>query len=237
MDGDGFFEYRCVSEAPLKNQVWKDSAQAIVYPDGSQVPDPIAVCDVQGFAYMSFMRVAGLCWWFGEKSQALSLFRRARELKRRFNDAFWMSDPGTSRSGWTARGDTSPRSRPTPVTCWRPGSSTPRWWNRPRGGCSRATCSRAGDPFSVRGRSRVQPLRVRARQRLARRARELRARVCALRPDRTRQCGGSRADGGRGLVGAPAAAGSVEWSRPRRGLSLPGALPPAAGRRRGRRRR
>ncbi len=92
LDGDGFFEYRSVSDARLKNQGWKDSAQAIVYPDGSQVPDPIAVCDVQGFAYMSFLRAAELSWWFGEKSRAAALFRRARLLKQRFNEAFWMAD-------------------------------------------------------------------------------------------------------------------------------------------------
>lgn len=90
LDGDGFFEYRSVSEAPLKNQGWKDSAQAIVYPDGSQVPDPIAVCDLQGFAYMSFLRAAELSWWFGEKSRAVTLFRRAHLLKQRFNELFWM---------------------------------------------------------------------------------------------------------------------------------------------------
>jgi glycogen debranching enzyme len=94
MDGDGFFEYRSVSQAAVKNQGWKDAAQAIVYADGSQVPDPIAVCDAQGFAYMSFVRAAGLSWWLGEQAQASALFRRARELKRRFNDAFWMPDAG-----------------------------------------------------------------------------------------------------------------------------------------------
>jgi glycogen debranching enzyme len=94
LDGDGFYEYRTRSEAPLKNQGWKDSGEAIVYPDGTQVPDPIAVCDAQGFAYMSQIRMAELLWWLGDRSKAAGLFKRAQEFKRRFNERFWLPDQG-----------------------------------------------------------------------------------------------------------------------------------------------
>jgi glycogen debranching enzyme len=33
-------------------------------------------------------------WWFGEKDAAKRLYRDATELRKRFNDAFWMEDEG-----------------------------------------------------------------------------------------------------------------------------------------------
>jgi len=47
-DGDGFVEYVTRSQQGLRNQGWKDSGDSIVYPDGSQVDPPIALCEVQG---------------------------------------------------------------------------------------------------------------------------------------------------------------------------------------------
>jgi len=43
-DGDGFVEYVTRSQQGLRNQGWKDSGDSIVYPDGSQVDPPIALC-------------------------------------------------------------------------------------------------------------------------------------------------------------------------------------------------
>ena len=41
IDGDGFYEYRTLAgKKGLKNQGWKDSGQAILYPDGSLRPRP-----------------------------------------------------------------------------------------------------------------------------------------------------------------------------------------------------
>lgn len=92
LDGDGFYEYRTRSEQGEKNQGWKDSGDAIVYPDGTQVPDPLGTCEMQGFAYASKMLFAELLVWLGELEEARRLFEGARRLKRRFNEAFWMPD-------------------------------------------------------------------------------------------------------------------------------------------------
>lgn len=51
-DNDGFYEYKTRSEQGVKHQAWKDSSDAIVYEDGSQVEPPIATCEEQGFAYV-----------------------------------------------------------------------------------------------------------------------------------------------------------------------------------------
>ena len=94
LDGDGFCEYQTRSTQGVENQGWKDSGDAIVYADGSQVPTPIATCEEQGIAYAAKMNLAEVLWWFDRKSEAKHLYREAKELKRRFNEAFWMEDEG-----------------------------------------------------------------------------------------------------------------------------------------------
>ena len=69
-----------------------DSSQSILYPDGSEVPDPIAPCDVQGFAYQAKMSLAEILSGLGEQDRAEHYFQEARELKERFNEKFWMED-------------------------------------------------------------------------------------------------------------------------------------------------
>lgn len=94
LDGDGFYEYKTRSEQGVKHQAWKDSGDAIVYADGSQVEPPIATCEEQGFVYQSKLFMAGVLWWFDRHEEAERLIVEARELKERFNEAFWMEDEG-----------------------------------------------------------------------------------------------------------------------------------------------
>jgi glycogen debranching enzyme len=94
LDGDGFYEYKTHSKQGLKNQGWKDSGDAIPYEDGSDVKPPIATCEEQGFAYLSKVQMSEVLWWFGRKSEAKRLFAEAGELKKRFNEAFWMEELG-----------------------------------------------------------------------------------------------------------------------------------------------
>ena len=90
----GFHMYQSRSEDGVKNQGWKDSEDAIVYEDGTQVPDPIATCEEQAFAYAAMLALSETLLWFERLDEARALFRAARELKSRFNDAFWMDDLG-----------------------------------------------------------------------------------------------------------------------------------------------
>jgi glycogen debranching enzyme len=93
-DGDGLYEYRTVSEQGIKNQGWKDSHDAIVYRDGSPVPNPIATCEEQGFVYAAKLALSEVLWWLDRKDEAKRLFEESRALKKRFNEAFWMPDEG-----------------------------------------------------------------------------------------------------------------------------------------------
>lgn len=89
---NGFYSYRTRSEDGVRHQAWKDSPNAIVRADGSEVEPPIATCEEQGFVYAAKLQLSEVLWWLGEKDAAKRLFGEARELKGRFNEAFWMDD-------------------------------------------------------------------------------------------------------------------------------------------------
>jgi glycogen debranching enzyme len=93
-DRDGFYEYQTRSEQGVRNQGWKDSEDAIVHEDGSQAPVPIATCEEQAFVYLAKLHLSELLWWLDDKDGARRLHHEATELKKRFNDAFWMEDAG-----------------------------------------------------------------------------------------------------------------------------------------------
>ncbi len=90
LDGDGFSEYLTHSTQGTKNQGWKDSGDAMVYADGSQAEPPIATCEEQAFLYVARLHMAELLWWLDRKEEARRLYHQAEELKKRFNDAFWV---------------------------------------------------------------------------------------------------------------------------------------------------
>jgi glycogen debranching enzyme len=77
-----------------KHQGWKDSDNAIAHEDGTQAEPPIAACEVQGYYFAALQIMAVLSGLMGEPAQAAALWRRASELKDRFNRDFWMDDEG-----------------------------------------------------------------------------------------------------------------------------------------------
>ena len=94
-DGDGFQEYETRSTRGLYNQGWKDSGVAIQHEDGTIPPLPIALCELQGYAFDALLRMAGIREVLGDGEGALELRDRARTLYDRFNDAFWWESEGT----------------------------------------------------------------------------------------------------------------------------------------------
>ncbi|MGA9883731.1 MAG: glycogen debranching N-terminal domain-containing protein [Candidatus Acidiferrales bacterium] len=94
LDSTNFYRYETHSEQGVKNQGWKDSGDAIVHSDGSQVEAPIGTCEMQAFMFAAKQQFSEVLWWLGEKELALRYYREARELRERFNDKFWMEDEG-----------------------------------------------------------------------------------------------------------------------------------------------
>lgn len=92
LDGDGFVEYLCRSPGGMRNQGWKDSNDAVVHADGRLAEPPIALAEVQGYVYLAKERMADVYEALGMRDRARELLAQAEELRRRFNEAFWMED-------------------------------------------------------------------------------------------------------------------------------------------------
>jgi len=95
LDGDGFIEYQRLSERGLVNQGWKDSADSVRNRDGTLGDGPIALVEVQGYAYAARRGLARLARLRGDEVLATSQENAAERLRGRFEDAFWMEDAGT----------------------------------------------------------------------------------------------------------------------------------------------
>ncbi len=93
-DGDGFIEYQRLSERGLVNQGWKDSVDAIRRRDGSIVEAPIALAEVQGYAYAAHQARAAIADRLGDIATAVEQRALAERLRRRFDEAFWMPELG-----------------------------------------------------------------------------------------------------------------------------------------------
>ncbi len=89
-DGDGFVEYQRSVETGLINQGWKDSWDGVRFADGRVAEPPIALCEVQGYVYGAYRAKAYLDRIWGDRASAESWDRRADELRRAFNKAFWL---------------------------------------------------------------------------------------------------------------------------------------------------
>jgi glycogen debranching enzyme len=93
-DHDGFIEYQRSSDRGLINQGWKDSWDGINFANGQIAQAPIALCEVQAYAYAAYQARAHLAATLSDDASAADWTSRADKLKERFNDAFWMPDKG-----------------------------------------------------------------------------------------------------------------------------------------------
>jgi glycogen debranching enzyme len=93
LDGDGFVEY--VPGADGNAHTWKDSNDSMGHADGALADGPIAVAEVQGYAYAGFRAAATWCAALGEPDAAAAWTARAEALRARFHEAFWLEELGT----------------------------------------------------------------------------------------------------------------------------------------------
>ncbi len=89
-DGDGFLEYIDPTGTGLANQGWKDSADAVRWPDGALATGPIALCEVQAYAYEAAMGGSALLTAFGRSASRWRAW--GTDLQHRFRDKFWCED-------------------------------------------------------------------------------------------------------------------------------------------------
>jgi len=93
-DGDGFQEYQTRSPVGYENMAWKDSGDAVMYTDGSLVKGPKALCELQGYVYNAWLRMAEVFDALGKPKRATELRSKASALFARFNDVFWDEELG-----------------------------------------------------------------------------------------------------------------------------------------------
>jgi glycogen debranching enzyme len=93
-DGDGFVEYQRATDRGLINQGWKDSFNGVNDASGRAAEPPIALCEVQGYLYAALMSRAEIAETLGDAAQAARLRERAKELRVKFLDAFWLPKQG-----------------------------------------------------------------------------------------------------------------------------------------------
>jgi glycogen debranching enzyme len=94
-DGDGFIEYARRSDCGLVQQGWKDSWDSVFHADGTLAPPPIALCEIQAYAYAAWRGAARLAAVRGQDALAARWDDRAAALQQRFDDAFWCEELGT----------------------------------------------------------------------------------------------------------------------------------------------
>jgi glycogen debranching enzyme len=90
-DGTGFLRYAAAGERRLSNQGWKDSDDGICFADGTLATAPIALCEVQGYAYRA--AVAGAAMLDAHARPGGEQWRVwAERLRERFQAEFWVDD-------------------------------------------------------------------------------------------------------------------------------------------------
>ena len=93
-DGDGFIEYQRYTDQGLLNQGWKDSWDGINFADGTLAESPIALCEVQAYAYTAYLGRALIALTNEDTDTAEVCAAKAAKLKQAFNEAFWLPDRG-----------------------------------------------------------------------------------------------------------------------------------------------
>lgn len=95
LDGDGFQEYQTRSPDGYENMAWKDAADSVMYPDGTPVKGPKALCELQGYTFDAWLRMAEAFEYFERREIASALRRKAAVLQQKFEETFWCEEAGT----------------------------------------------------------------------------------------------------------------------------------------------
>jgi glycogen debranching enzyme len=93
-DGDLFQEYQRQTEGGYENMCWKDSGDSMTWPDGTLAQGPKAVCELQGYVYDAWLRMAEVFDAIDEPGRAGKLREKAAILFRKFNEVFWIEELG-----------------------------------------------------------------------------------------------------------------------------------------------
>jgi len=94
-DKHGFITYARKGDKGLVQQGWKDSDHSIYHRDGKLARPPIALCEVQGYAYDAYRQGAMIAERLGRQALAAKWRNRAAQLRERIEANFWSEELGT----------------------------------------------------------------------------------------------------------------------------------------------
>ncbi|HVZ69154.1 MAG TPA: amylo-alpha-1,6-glucosidase [Rhizomicrobium sp.] len=86
----GFLAYNRAEKTGLANQGWKDSEDSIFHADGRMAQGPVALVEVQGYAFAAFRTMAELADRQADAAAAVRWRARAESLRRRVESCFWL---------------------------------------------------------------------------------------------------------------------------------------------------
>ncbi len=85
----GLLDYARAAEGGLTNQGWKDSGDSVFHADGSLAPGPIALVEVQGYAFSALQGMASMASMLGREELAARWRDRAERLRVAVETHFW----------------------------------------------------------------------------------------------------------------------------------------------------
>ncbi|MDB5424219.1 MAG: Amylo-alpha6-glucosidase [Phenylobacterium sp.] len=93
-DGDGLIDYARGAASGLANQGWKDSQDSVFHADGRFATGPIALVEVQGYAFAAYRAMAALARRRGDEASASTWTAKAEHIRETVERRFWMEDEG-----------------------------------------------------------------------------------------------------------------------------------------------
>ena len=218
LDGDGFLEYHSRSAEGIRNQGWKDSPDSASHRDGTIAEPPIALAEVQAYAFAAHREMAELYGRLGEPDKERAERQLAERTRQRFLET--LAVLGRRRA---LLGDGSGRRQaphrdghvqPGPRAVGGPAARRRRAHHR-RPPARRRHAVRLGHPHAVEPRAHVQPDELPQRLGLAARQRADRAGHEARWRGRRGARGGQPGVRGRAALSRLAPARAVVRLRPR----------------------
>jgi glycogen debranching enzyme len=94
LDGSptGFLDYARGEQSGLVNQAWKDSHDSMFHADGRFPRGPVAVVEVQGYAYAALEAMSELAATRGEQARSDRWRQRSQRLRAAIEERFWVPE-------------------------------------------------------------------------------------------------------------------------------------------------
>ena len=88
----GFLDYARGERSGLVNQAWKDSHDSMFHADGRFPKGPLAVVEVQGYAFAALRAMAQLARRRGDQRRSDAWYAKAERLRAEIESRFWVED-------------------------------------------------------------------------------------------------------------------------------------------------